>query len=99
MADSKDTSSSRSFLSEIRNQISEMDAHILALENSLAAARREREDLQSRLDDYKYPVLTLPAEITSEIFIAYLPVYPECSPMTGLFRPWCWDKSAGIGGR
>ncbi|KAJ7269108.1 hypothetical protein C8J57DRAFT_1509318 [Mycena rebaudengoi] len=61
MADSKDIPRNRSFLSEIHNQISEVDACILAL------AHRERDSLQSRLDDYKYPVLTLPVEITSEI--------------------------------
>ncbi|KAJ7258882.1 hypothetical protein C8J57DRAFT_952107, partial [Mycena rebaudengoi] len=29
----------------------------------------------------------LPVEITSEIFIAFLPTYPECPPMTGLLPP------------
>jgi hypothetical protein len=71
----------------MRTQISELDAHILALEASLAAARRERENLQSQLDDYRYPVLSLPPEITSEIFINFLPIYPLRSPLTGLLSP------------
>ncbi|KAJ7258927.1 hypothetical protein C8J57DRAFT_524224 [Mycena rebaudengoi] len=87
MADSKDTSSSRSLPSDIRAHISELDARILALEDSLAAARRERENLQSRLDDYKYPVLTLPVDITTEIFVYFLPDYPERPPITGLLSP------------
>jgi hypothetical protein len=43
MADSE----SRSSLSDIRSRISELDAHILALKNSLATTRREREKLES----------------------------------------------------
>ncbi|KAJ7238193.1 hypothetical protein C8J57DRAFT_962028, partial [Mycena rebaudengoi] len=71
--------------SEIHNQISELDAH--GLKASPAAARRERENSQSLLHDHKYPILTLPIEITSEIFIAYLPVYPEFPSITGLSSP------------
>ncbi|KAJ7257073.1 hypothetical protein C8J57DRAFT_1235350 [Mycena rebaudengoi] len=89
MAESEDSARSRSLRSELRTQISELDARILALEDSLAAAaRREREELNSRLGDYKYPILTLPVEITSEIFIAFLPVYPKCpDPMIRLLSP------------
>ncbi|KAJ7252245.1 hypothetical protein C8J57DRAFT_1520084 [Mycena rebaudengoi] len=53
----------------------------------VASARCERDKFQSRLDDYKYPVLTLPAEITSEIFIHFLPIYPLRPPPTGLLSP------------
>ncbi|KAJ7257075.1 hypothetical protein C8J57DRAFT_1074686 [Mycena rebaudengoi] len=83
----EDTASSRSLRSDIRARISEPDACILDLEKSLAAVRCERETLHSRLDDYTYPFLTLPAEIMSEIFIAFLPDYPECPPMSGLHSP------------
>ncbi|KAJ7225049.1 hypothetical protein C8J57DRAFT_1019498, partial [Mycena rebaudengoi] len=75
----------RSFHLEIHNQISELDAR--GLETSLPAAHRKRENLQSQHHGFKYPILTLPVEITSEIFSAYLPVYPECPPMSGLFSP------------
>ncbi|KAJ7149293.1 hypothetical protein C8R43DRAFT_506101 [Mycena crocata] len=34
-----------------------------------------------------HPVLTLPNEITSEIFIHFLPVYPICPSLHGLFSP------------
>ncbi|KAJ7225000.1 hypothetical protein C8J57DRAFT_1731232 [Mycena rebaudengoi] len=87
MDDSQDTASGRYLRSDLRANISELDARILALENSLAAVRRKREELQSRLDDYKYPVLTLPAEITAEIFISFLPIYPLRAPFTGLLSP------------
>ncbi|KAJ7705931.1 hypothetical protein B0H14DRAFT_2415857, partial [Mycena olivaceomarginata] len=33
------------------------------------------------------PVLTLPNEIISEIFVQFLPVYPLSSPSTGPFSP------------
>ncbi|KAJ7678150.1 hypothetical protein DFH06DRAFT_567232 [Mycena polygramma] len=32
-------------------------------------------------------VLTLPNEITSEIFLHFLPVYPHCPPLTGTLSP------------
>ncbi|KAJ7262370.1 hypothetical protein C8J57DRAFT_453342 [Mycena rebaudengoi] len=64
-----------------------LDAQILALEKAPDAVRLERQDLQTRLDAYKYPILTLPTEITSEIFVHFLPPYPERPPVTGLFSP------------
>jgi hypothetical protein len=64
-----------------------LDAQILALEQALSTARLERQDLQTRLDAYKYPVLTLPIEITSEIFVHFLPPYPERPPAIGLSSP------------
>ncbi|KAF7334439.1 F-box domain-containing protein [Mycena venus] len=42
---------------------------------------------QERLDSYKYPVLTLPNEIVSEIFVHFLPAYPICPPLIGLLSP------------
>ncbi|KAJ7162903.1 hypothetical protein C8R46DRAFT_999281 [Mycena filopes] len=35
----------------------------------------------------KYPVLTLPPEIVSEIFASFLPSYPEIPPQFGLLSP------------
>lgn len=86
MADSVDTASS-SLRSHMRACISELNARILALEKSLAVARCERENLQSQLDDHTFPIFTLPGEITSEIFINFLPIYPLCPPPTGLLSP------------
>ncbi|KAJ6456453.1 hypothetical protein C8R45DRAFT_943654 [Mycena sanguinolenta] len=61
--------------------------HILHLERTISALRAEQAVVQARLDAYKYPVLTLPNEITSEIFINFLPTYPEPPPLTGLASP------------
>ncbi|KAJ7830955.1 hypothetical protein B0H13DRAFT_2679443 [Mycena leptocephala] len=57
------------------------------LEPSLAALRTERTLVQGRLDSYIYPVLTLPNETVSDIFIHFVPPYPQCPPLTGLFSP------------
>ncbi|KAJ7280967.1 hypothetical protein C8J57DRAFT_1174528 [Mycena rebaudengoi] len=82
-----ETRSGRSTRSDIRGSISDVDTRILELEQALAAARLERQDLQTRLDSYTYPILTLPIEITSEIFVHFLPPYPERPPAIGLSSP------------
>ncbi|KAJ7107175.1 hypothetical protein C8R43DRAFT_1114284 [Mycena crocata] len=46
-----------------------------------------RADEQTFPKPHPYPVLTLPNEITSEIFIHFLPTYPLCPPPTGLLSP------------
>ncbi|KAJ7641162.1 hypothetical protein FB45DRAFT_1053744 [Roridomyces roridus] len=51
------------------------------------ALQLEQESRQQRLDAYTYPVLTLPNEITSEIFVLVLPPYPYRSKLTGLSSP------------
>ncbi|KAJ7280954.1 hypothetical protein C8J57DRAFT_1464294 [Mycena rebaudengoi] len=69
-----DTTRSRNLsgtLSDIRERIPDLDARILALERALAAAGLERQNLQTRLDVCKYPILTLPIEITFEIFVHF----------------------------
>ncbi|KAJ7256941.1 hypothetical protein C8J57DRAFT_1721253 [Mycena rebaudengoi] len=45
------------------------------------------------------PILTIPTEIMSEIFITFLPAYPERPPATGRFSLRFWNRSAGIGMR
>ncbi|KAJ7149185.1 hypothetical protein C8R43DRAFT_1007428 [Mycena crocata] len=62
-------------------------ARLTAIQQSIRALRCEEEMMQERLDSYKYPVLTLPNEIVSEIFVHFLPVYPLCPPLTGLLSP------------
>ncbi|KAJ7280873.1 hypothetical protein C8J57DRAFT_1174466 [Mycena rebaudengoi] len=52
-----------------------------------AALELATKDLQTHVDEYKYPILTLPTEITSEIFVHFLPPYPQCPPATGLSSP------------
>ncbi|KAJ7720778.1 hypothetical protein B0H16DRAFT_1699856 [Mycena metata] len=43
--------------------------------------------LQGRLDASPHPVLTLPNEIVSEVFVHFLPIYPETPPMIGRSSP------------
>jgi hypothetical protein len=66
-----------------RARLSDLETQISALEISLRNLRREREALHDQLDAYRYPVLTLPNEITSEIFSHFLPAYPQLPPLIG----------------
>ncbi|KAJ7156542.1 hypothetical protein C8R43DRAFT_414600 [Mycena crocata] len=70
-----------------RARLKAVEAEILQLEHSLTSLRMEKQSIQARLDDLKYPVLTLPNEITSEIFLHFIPPYPKCPPPTGLLSP------------
>ncbi|KAJ7893999.1 hypothetical protein B0H13DRAFT_2526143 [Mycena leptocephala] len=70
-----------------RSRLAEIEALILDLERSLAALRTKKTQVQERLDSYRYPVLSLPNEIVSDIFIHFVPPYPQCPPLTGLFSP------------
>ncbi|KAJ7827568.1 hypothetical protein B0H13DRAFT_2439230 [Mycena leptocephala] len=70
-----------------RARVADLEAQISHLERSLFALQEEKILAQERLDSYKYPVLTLPNEIVSEIFIHFLPTYPLFPPLTGLLSP------------
>ncbi|KAJ7653703.1 hypothetical protein DFH06DRAFT_524785 [Mycena polygramma] len=49
--------------------------------------RAEQALVQERLDSYKYPVLTLPPEIVSDIFVHFMPPYASCPPLRGPLSP------------
>ncbi|KAJ7074056.1 hypothetical protein C8F01DRAFT_6752 [Mycena amicta] len=66
-----------------RARLSALDAEIEPLKISLDALYAERKIVEDRLAAYTYPVLTLPNEIVSEIFIQYIPTYPACPPLLG----------------
>ncbi|KAJ7225237.1 hypothetical protein B0H12DRAFT_277083 [Mycena haematopus] len=70
-----------------RVRLSDLEARIMDLERSLSILRTEQVLVQERLDAYKYPVLTLPNELTSQIFLSFLPIYPAAPPLTGLASP------------
>ncbi|KAJ7875232.1 hypothetical protein B0H13DRAFT_2668909 [Mycena leptocephala] len=70
-----------------RARVADLAAQILRLEHSLAALRAEKALAEKIIDAYKYPVLTLPNEITSEIFPHFLPKYPRCPRLTGILSP------------
>ncbi|KAJ7641134.1 hypothetical protein FB45DRAFT_899510 [Roridomyces roridus] len=70
-----------------RSRIVTIDAEVQELETRLHLLHVERDEFQKRLDAYKYPVLILPNEIVSEIFVHTLPPYPVCPSLTGLSSP------------
>ncbi|KAJ7895046.1 hypothetical protein B0H13DRAFT_833815 [Mycena leptocephala] len=71
----------------LRAELADVDASILELQNSLRTLMDSRKLLKERLDEYTYPVLTLPSEIIALIFVHFLPVYPLCPPLFGVFAP------------
>ncbi|KAF8207679.1 hypothetical protein K438DRAFT_342486 [Mycena galopus ATCC 62051] len=64
-----------------------IESQICDLEDSITTLRLEQALVQQRLQSYIYPVLTLPPEIVSEIFIHILPLYPGFPPLTGTLSP------------
>ncbi|KAJ7659759.1 hypothetical protein DFH06DRAFT_1130512 [Mycena polygramma] len=65
----------------------EAEAQIWQAEFSLQSLKDQGNLLQDRLEAYTYPVLTLPNEIVSEIFLNFLPNYPICPPLIGPLSP------------
>ncbi|KAF7317821.1 F-box domain-containing protein [Mycena kentingensis (nom. inval.)] len=59
-----------------RLRLQSLEAEISTNRDAPATSHTERKLLQDRLYAYVYPVLTLPHEITSEIFLRYIPTYP-----------------------
>ncbi|KAJ7186622.1 hypothetical protein C8R46DRAFT_879741 [Mycena filopes] len=70
-----------------RALLADIDTRIANLEQALAQLRTAKESAQARLDAFKYPVLTLPVDIVSEIFTQFLPAYPLCPPLIGFSSP------------
>ncbi|KAJ6483087.1 hypothetical protein C8R45DRAFT_787134, partial [Mycena sanguinolenta] len=68
-------------------RLSDIETQMLDLARSLSALLAEQKVVQERLDSYKYPVLTLPNEMVSEIFIHCMPPYPQCPPLSGALSP------------
>ncbi|KAF7340549.1 F-box domain-containing protein [Mycena sanguinolenta] len=72
-----------------RRCLLDIEARILDLERSISTLRTEQARVQERLNSYTYPILTLPNEITLEIFLRFLPIYPKSPPLIGLHSPTC----------
>ncbi|KAJ7201128.1 hypothetical protein GGX14DRAFT_699557 [Mycena pura] len=71
----------------IEEEIADLLLSVRRLRIDCDNLRHETAKIQKRLSSYKYPVLTLPTEIISEIFNHFLPVYPICPPLAGKFSP------------
>ncbi|KAK7014403.1 F-box domain-containing protein [Favolaschia claudopus] len=78
----------REFVAEKDTQILELEKQIFALERSIANLRAAQQVARKRLNAYRYPVLTLPNEIVSEIFLHFLPPYPVPPPLVGRLSPF-----------
>jgi hypothetical protein len=70
-----------------RDRIAKLDVILMSLGDSLPLLKEERRLLQAQLDAYVYPVLTLPNEVVSHIFLKALPRYPKAPPLSGPFSP------------
>ncbi|KAJ7353207.1 hypothetical protein DFH08DRAFT_856184, partial [Mycena albidolilacea] len=82
-----DTSGERAARAADRSRIAHIDTQILELERTLSSLKEEKDTLRDRLATYTYPVLTLPNEIVSEIFVHFLPAFPQYPPPIGLLSP------------
>ncbi|KAJ7720010.1 hypothetical protein B0H16DRAFT_1739040 [Mycena metata] len=69
-----------------QTRLEEIEAKVLDLQRSIGIPRAE-EKLKKRLNSRYYPVLTLPNELVSEIFLHFLPEYPRCPPLWGRLSP------------
>jgi hypothetical protein len=78
---------------EIETQILDLEHSLSSsgnapdLERTFATLQTEKAEVQEQLNSYIYPVLSLPNEIVSEIFIHFLPQYPQSPPFTGILSP------------
>ncbi|KAJ6577976.1 hypothetical protein B0H19DRAFT_1122042 [Mycena capillaripes] len=70
-----------------RARVASIKAQISALEHSISQLRIEKSLVQERLASYRYPVMTLPNEIVCEIFMHFLPTYPDAPPLAGISSP------------
>ncbi|KAJ7696096.1 hypothetical protein B0H17DRAFT_1178135 [Mycena rosella] len=83
-------------LAELRARLAALDGIILRQQLLLDQLQTDKRAVQNELQSFAYPVLTLPPEITSEIFLHSLPDEPEpphqmCAPL--LLRRVCkaWE--------
>ncbi|KAJ7641218.1 hypothetical protein FB45DRAFT_353771 [Roridomyces roridus] len=78
---------SKAVRAAVRARIVTIDAEVHQLRERIRVLETERDTCKRRLEAYKYPVLALPNEITSEIFVHFLPHYPSCPPLAGIDSP------------
>ncbi|KAJ7194017.1 hypothetical protein GGX14DRAFT_587035 [Mycena pura] len=73
----------------LRAQLDDIDRSLAALESQMMSLRAQKERLLTDLDSLKYPVLTLPNEITVDIFLHFVSLmrqeyHPKLQPYYGL---------------
>ncbi|KAK7002223.1 F-box domain-containing protein [Favolaschia claudopus] len=77
----------RFFVAQSAAQVLKLEAQILEIQNSLSILRAAKSLAEQRLRSYIYPILSLPIEITTEIFLHSLPPYPDAPPLSGRHSP------------
>jgi hypothetical protein len=83
-----DTSRERAARAADRPRTAHIEAQIPEPERITGSLGEEEDSLRGRLATYTYPVLTLPGEIVSEIFVHFLPDFPQYPPPIGLLSPY-----------
>ncbi|KAJ7895663.1 hypothetical protein B0H14DRAFT_2681302, partial [Mycena olivaceomarginata] len=61
----------------LRARLAQVNASILELNLRLKSLEDNKQSIQDQLDGIIYPILTLPHEITSEIFLHCFPPFPD----------------------
>ncbi|KAJ7155192.1 hypothetical protein C8R46DRAFT_1117166 [Mycena filopes] len=84
--------------SHLRSRLAEIDATIFDFEAQIALLRAEQELVSESLSRIVYPVLTLPPEMTIEIFLSYVNIGASSArdqnlihnplPLAGVCRAW-----------
>ncbi|KAJ7644481.1 hypothetical protein FB45DRAFT_1115951 [Roridomyces roridus] len=77
-------------MSGLRSRLAEIERQMCLLDNQMAVLRAERETVARELEAIVYPVLTLPNEILSEIFLQYVGDHLQHNPLllTWVCRLW-----------
>ncbi|KAJ7702953.1 hypothetical protein B0H14DRAFT_3173314 [Mycena olivaceomarginata] len=93
-----DSSRERAARAADRSRIADIDAQILKLERTISSLKEEKDSLRGQLATYTYPVLTLPNEIVSEIFVQFLPDFPGTLRRSVFYLPTFYARYAANGG-
>ncbi|KAJ7644516.1 hypothetical protein FB45DRAFT_824691, partial [Roridomyces roridus] len=78
----------------LRARLKEIQQQISTLEAQMASLRSEEEAVARELAAIVYPVLTLPNDVVSEIFIQYVHGVPKSSPLGLLWVCRSWREVA-----
>ncbi|KAJ7477692.1 hypothetical protein FB451DRAFT_192185 [Mycena latifolia] len=76
--------------SQLRARLIEIENQVAGLETQLSRLRVEKQAVLDSLESVIYPILTLPPEITSEVFLNYVDSHPSHSPLclASVCRAW-----------
>ncbi|KAJ7644543.1 hypothetical protein FB45DRAFT_1053279 [Roridomyces roridus] len=78
----------------LRGRLAQIQQQISSLEAQMASLRSEEETVERALAAIVYPVLTLPNDVVSEVFIQYVNGLPKGSPLCLLWVCRSWREVA-----